>query len=171
MTERRGATRRISKRTFLLVVLIAVSALAGLATAYYVKRTDPALAEGILARLEVPAEWQLADSEVYREVLLQSRVTRYYLVKGAPDPVAAAAHAMLSNAGFAVERMGSGPDCTSNHEPPQTFCSLLIAPPSDHLWQMLLVVFDRRGAAYLNTAPWFVSSSQDQIVVRITVEY
>ena len=77
---------------------------------------------------------------------------------------------MLTNAGFDIEGPSGLPDCSSNHEPPATTCGLGVAL-ADPLWRLDLVVFDRRGAAFLAAAPWFASSSPEQIVVRITVSY
>jgi hypothetical protein len=32
---------------------------------------------------------------------------------------------------------------------------------------LLLVVFDRRGAQFLKSEPWFAASPEDQVVVRV----
>lgn len=97
-----------------------------------------------------------------------SQFTRYYLVRGDPEPIAAVARSTLTNAGFVVEGRTSLPDCSSNSEPPATTCHLSVAL-SDGFWRLELVVFDRAGAAFLRATPWFASSQADEIVVRITV--
>jgi hypothetical protein len=166
-TERRGCRRGC------LIALAVVIALAGSAAAYWYWKTDPARADAVLARLDFPASWRLASVEHSRyNFWIPAQNTRFYLVADSPESVAAAARRMLEQSGLSIEEPygGRGPDCTVDGEPPQTLC-FLRAPPGGGLSILLLVVMDRRGAAYYGNTPWFAESAEDEIVVRITIYY
>jgi hypothetical protein len=170
MTSRAGMGRPVSRRTGVLLVLTLAAVVVAVPTIYLTRKMDPARAEAVLDRLEIPADWRLANTEQDPAPISRSRIIRYYLVPGEPEPVAAAARAMLSTAGFSIEGRSGLSDCSSNHEPPATICGLGVAL-SDGTSRLELDMFDRRGTAFLGDAPWFAASAQDEIVVRVTVYY
>ena len=152
------------------MVLTAVVAVSFGLAALYVIRSDPSQAEAVLARLAVPDDWQLVEAKLDRGLLLGSRVTRYYLATGDPESVTAQARSMLTAAGYAPEDRHGLPDCSSDHEPPHTSCVVSV-PLTGGPWLMQWVVYDRRGAALIQGAPWFAASREDQMVARVIISY
>lgn len=138
--------------------------------ALYLTRSDPSRAEAVLARLAIPEDWRLIDAELDRGLILGSTVTRYYLTPGDPETVAGQTRSMLTAAGFSLEDRHGLPNCSSNHEPPHTTCVVSV-PLTDSLWLMQWVVYDRRGAARIQDAPWLAEIREDQGVARVIINY
>ena len=103
----------------LLVVTGIALVLVGVVAFLRIGKTDPGPANAALARLRVPAGWELAESQEDPSLLVTSSVTRYYLARGDPESVTREAREMLSAAGYPVEDTIGLSDCSSNHEPPR----------------------------------------------------
>ncbi|HEX5017813.1 MAG TPA: hypothetical protein VFX15_09535 [Actinomycetes bacterium] len=160
----------MSRRRASLVVLASVVVVSIGVGAIYLTRSDPSRAEAVLARLTIPEDWKLVDAEVDRGLVLGSTVTRYYLTPGDPETVAGETRSMLTAAGFKPEDRNGLPDCSSNHEPPHTTCVVSV-PLTDSLWVMQWVVYDWRGAALIQDAPWLAEIREDQGVARVIINY
>jgi hypothetical protein len=109
MSSRAGIGCPVSPRTGVLLVLTWAAVVAAVPAICLTRKMDPARAEAVLDQLEIPADWRLANTEQDPAPISWSRIIRYYLAPGEPEPVAAAARAMLSTAGFSIEGRGGLP--------------------------------------------------------------
>ncbi len=85
--------------------------------------SDPAGYVAAADQLAIPEGWRLDHTDVDRNFILGSRVTRYYLVDATPDQLMGPVQATLEAAGYEISYYGSGP-CVTNGRNGPTTCHL-----------------------------------------------
>jgi hypothetical protein len=93
---------------------------------------DPEPHRAVLDGLQIPTSWELAHEEIVQNVLLGSRVERYYLVDADPSDVLSPAESMFAGADFAIEIRRAPRDwCDQRplHATPALVCPEKVIPP------------------------------------------
>lgn len=170
---------------------LALVAIVGLIWAYLIAALDPGRPAAVLDELEIPATWDLADTEIVKNILFGSRVVRYYLVDADPDDIVDPASDMLAAAGFTIDvrlaprdwcdnrPIGATPAiecptkripvCQTNGQGGPMTCYLWATRGDDRL---SIVAFDRgeRAKYFVGSEGRFVGAP-GRIVVRVSIDY
>jgi hypothetical protein len=175
-----------------VVALVGLTLLTiGLVSAYVVAQLDPASHAAVLDELAVPGSWDLAHTEVVKNLVFGSRVERYYVVDADPGEVVDPTTRMLAAAGFTVDVRTASRDWCDNRPlraTPEIVCPTKVIPPcqangaggpttcyltaSRGPDRLSIVVYDRgeRATYFVGSESHFVGLP-DRIVVRLIVDY
>ena len=99
---RQGAPRQSGRRVVLGAAIV-VLAIVGLGAYWVYGATDPGPHIGVLDELRLPPSWELARQNIVQQVLMGSRVERYYLVDAEPTDVVSPVTDALTAAGFILD--------------------------------------------------------------------
>lgn len=102
VTTMRRVPRLTIGRVLLGLGIVAVVVI-GIVWTSVLRSLDPAPHRAVLDELQIPTSWELAHEEIVQNVLLGSRVERYYLVDADPSDAVSPAESMFTRAGFAIE--------------------------------------------------------------------
>jgi hypothetical protein len=99
---RRGAPRPLGRRVLLGIVL-GLASIVGFVWLFALWVMDPGPHIAVLDGLHLPPSWELVRTNVVPQIIMGSRVERYYLVDADPGEVVAPVTSALTEAGFVLD--------------------------------------------------------------------